>query len=242
MNLTKCVTKGRWRTEYLVDETGEIVQKQCRKCNAIKDLSEFYPKSDCLAGRRSECSECELEENRIYHRSDKKRTAARKQKWREASRDKNIKTLRKWYNANKDEINRKRRAKGHLSNYRRRKRLEALLNDFTEEQRKETLAHFGGCALTGSTENVQFDHVIPVSTGHAGTTVWNMLPITEELNLSKSTKHVVHWFYINQERFNLSEEKFIGALEYLAEVGGMDFEYFLDYIDWCHENKILEEF
>jgi hypothetical protein len=239
--LTELVTTGRWKTRYRVNEDGEVIQKECRSCGVQKTLDQFYQADDCFAKRRSECRDCELEKNRLYHREDKKRTASRKKKWRDANREKSLETFRAWYNKNKDKINERRRELGHLSNKRRRERIANTINSWTKEERDYTLNHFGGCALTGSTENVQFDHVIPLATGHAGTVAWNMLPISAELNLSKSTKHVVDWFLDNKERFNLKEDKFMYALQYLADIGGMDIDYYLLYIDWCHENIKREE-
>lgn len=235
--LREAFGRGRWKTRHLINQAGEVVQKECRSCKIMKPLDDFYPADDCLAKRRSECKDCELPKNRHYHRSDKKRTAARKSKWREANRERHLQTLRAWYNKNKDSINEKRRPNGRILNKRRRDRLAKLLRNWSKEDKESAMEYFKGCALTGSTKDIVFDHVIPLCTEHAGTVVWNMLPMTSELNLSKSTKHVVEWFYANQERFGLNEDRFLDALQYLADRAEMDLDDYLSYIDWCHENK-----
>lgn len=237
-DLIESVTKGRWKTRYLMSQFGDIVQKECRKCREMKVLDEFYPAKDCLALRRSECKDCELSANRHYHKSDRKRSAARKHLWRSANRDKSVATVRAWYQANRDSINARRRESGSgvISNKLRRERISNLENNWSESEREATLKYFGGCALTGNTEHVQFDHVIPIVTGYGGTVAWNMLPMTAELNQSKSTKHIIVWFYENQERFSLSEDRFLRALEYLADLRNTDINCFLEYIDACHEN------
>jgi hypothetical protein len=235
--LTKKVTSGRWKTNYYENESGEVVSKECRKCKELKLLDEFYPAKDCLAMRRASCKDCELSINRKYHKDDRRRSADRKKKWKDANRSKSLETLRTWYANNKDEINARRRERGHPGNARRKERLDRLLNTWTIAERESALEYFGGCAFTGSIENIQFDHVIPISTGHAGTVVWNMLPMTAELNLSKSTKHVVVWFHENKERLNLDDSRFNRALEYLADAGGFELDDFLEYNDWCHDNK-----
>lgn len=120
---------------------------------------------------------------------------------------------------------------------RRKRRREALVDDFTNEQREALLDRFNGkCALTGKSLPIHLDHVIPLSIGHGGTTIANMLPIWQRINTSKNASNIFEWYEENGERFEVCPKRFYEAIEYLAELNGMTPDEYRDYVYECHAN------
>lgn len=120
---------------------------------------------------------------------------------------------------------------------RRNLRKRNLINDFTEEDRKETLEYFENkCALTGKDVPLHMDHVIPLAVGHGGTTKSNMLPVWQRINTSKGAKNIFEWYKESGERFGVIPEKFDKAIKYLADLNGMSVDEYREYVYRCHEN------
>lgn len=123
------------------------------------------------------------------------------------------------------------------SGKRRKARSEALINDFTDEDKAALLTRFNGvCALTGKDVTIQIDHVIPLAIGHGGTTKANMLPIWQRINSSKGAKNIFEWYEENGERFEVCPRRFYEAIEYLAELNDMTSDEYRDYVYECHAN------
>lgn len=113
-------------------------------------------------------------------------------------------------------------------------RLAALVNDFTDEQREHVRSRFGNkCAFTGKDVPIHMDHVIPVAWECGGTTIGNMLPIWQRINSSKSDGNIFDWYEQNGSRFDVKPELFREAIEYLAELNGMTYEQYRDYVYEC---------
>jgi 5-methylcytosine-specific restriction endonuclease McrA len=115
-------------------------------------------------------------------------------------------------------------------------RKKLLINDFTFEECEDIINTFGGCALTGSSDNLHLDHVIPLASGHGGTTYGNMIPLRGDLNISKNDRNIFEWFEGNRQRFELSQEKFDRLVEWLASANAMTVEEYRTYVYWCHDN------
>lgn len=123
------------------------------------------------------------------------------------------------------------------SGIRRKARMDALINDFTSDDRAELIERFGGkCALTGKEVELHVDHVIPIAVGHGGTTKANMLPIWQRINSSKSDRNIFEWYAENGDRFDVCPERFEAAIAYLADLNGMTVEEYRDYVYDCHAN------
>ncbi len=119
------------------------------------------------------------------------------------------------------------------------KREKALINDLSTSDKVLISGRFGErCALTGKAVPIQFDHVIPVSSGHGGTTLSNMLPIWQRINSSKGAKNIFEWYEENGDRFEVLPELFDQAIEYLADLNEMTAEEYRDYVYECHANPI----
>lgn len=122
---------------------------------------------------------------------------------------------------------------------RRKKRVESLINDLTSEQTSLISDRFDGkCALTGKDVPLHMDHVIPVSIGHGGTTLSNILPIWQRVNSSKSNRNIFEWYKETGARFDVCPTMFDEAIEYLADLNGMSAVEYREYVYECHANPI----
>lgn len=222
--LTKKVTSRNWKTIYYENDFGEIVAKVCSTCEEVKRLDEFTIAKKKLGGRDSRCRTCRL----TYYKENKQNYALYGQKYREENREKDAERKRKWRKENLESA--------VLSTQKRRARKKSLLNNFTNEQMIETLNYFGGCALTGRKE-IQWDHVIPLTTGHGGTIFGNMIPLNVELNQSKHTANIFEWFKSNKQRYLLSQARFDKLIQWLAITNNMTIEGYRNYIYKCHEEN-----
>lgn len=129
--------------------------------------------------------------------------------------------------------------KAVISQQKRKERLNTMVNDFTNEQKVEVIARFNGkCAFTGKDVPIHMDHVIPVATERGGTTLANMLPIWQRINSSKSDSNVFEWYEKNGERFEVKPELFREAIEYIAELNGMSYEEYREYVYACHAKEV----
>lgn len=179
---------------------------------------------------REDNREYESDRMKIWRLENKEHIRKYIVKYRENNLEKLKEQEARWRANNKEKIN--------IAQSRRRARKRMLPNEFTSEQLAELLKHFNdGCALTGSKEDINVDHVIPLATGHGGTTYGNMIPLRGDLNRSKHDANIFEWFESNRQRFELSEENFSKMIDYLAEINGVTAEEYRDHVFWCHENK-----
>jgi hypothetical protein len=243
--------------KYYEDCDGDIVAKTCSICNKVKELSDFAKNSSGLGLRRSTCKSCRAVADRKYHEQNRDKRNHYNRNYREANREHMVELSRNWRKQNSEqmsklnrhwreqntermaELNRNWRIKNHdraLVLYQRRRARKKLLPDnFTSEQMATTLGFFRGCALTDSAE-IQWDHVIPLTTGRGGTIFGNMIPLRADLNLSKNASNIFEWFSANQQRFNLEQERFDRLIEWLGKANGMTVEEYRDYVYECHAN------
>jgi hypothetical protein len=211
--------------------------KECTKCGEWKPLETgFYNDKNTSDGKDTRCKSC-------------------KQKWREDNKQYFKEHYRNWYQKNREsrlEYNKKWRQENReyflkwskensellmIKKQKRRARESLLPNDWTVEQKTKTWLYFNNsCALTGETDDVDADHIIPLSVGHVGTIYENMIPLRSCLNESKKDRNIFEWFSANRERFNLDEQRFNNLIEYLATLNGLTFEEYRQFVYWCHEN------
>lgn len=222
MNLEEKANKSG--TIYYENEEGEMVSKQCSVCKSVKELTEFTKNKTKLGSRASECRLCRDK----YRKENLDTEANRFRKWHSNNRDYKSAYKADWQRRNKD--------KKAISRLKRRAIQKSLRNDFTLEQMENTLEFFGGCALTGGMDNIQWDHVIPLTCGKEGTTVGNMIPLRKDLNISKYNHNLFTWFDRNQSRLGLCPRKFESLINWLSQANGMSVEEYKAYVFKCHEN------
>jgi hypothetical protein len=100
----------------------------------------------------------------------------------------------------------------------------------------DVVERFGGCALTGKTEEIELDHFICIATGHGGTIMENCIPLHKDLNRNKRDKNPFDWFEESKEEFNLDEDRWFELISYLAIRNDMTVEEYEQFIRWCYEN------
>ncbi len=260
---TKC-GEAKLLSEFTRRENGlGGAYPSCRVCNNLQ-MREYQKRNrQELAEKRREYylrkRDKRLEYNRDYCQRNRDKVAEYQREYRLRNRDRLSEQKRDYYLRNRDkrvayerEYRKLNRVKIQevIRNYRarnpekireirlrRKARLAGLPDDWTAEEQLEAHNHFGGCALTGSPD-IQWDHVIPISWGHGGTTAGNMIPLRSDLNNSKHDRNIFEWFSDNKERFNLSQTKFDELIEYLAKVNDMTVEEYRDYVYRCHDNPI----
>lgn len=257
--------RNRKGTVYY-EENGAIIAKSCAKCNEVKTLDKYTKHKTGLGGRESSCKDCKAgyyAENKAdyleRYENNKSHLHELMRKYYETNKENIIENQRKYYAENKEAISERYREycedkkeylaelcrnwrrnnpeKAMLIAERRRARKNALPDDFTEEQMRTTLDYFEGCALTGATTDIHWDHVIPLATGCGGTTFGNMIPLSSDLNLSKNDANLFEWFNRNKDRFELSQVKFDRLVEWLANVNGMTVLGYRVYVYACFEIK-----
>lgn len=114
---------------------------------------------------------------------------------------------------------------------RRRLMAELLPNTFTKEDWVKLRKFFDWrCAITKSNKSISMDHFIPVITGHGGTYQGNLIPLNKSINSSKKDSNPIVW--AAERDYNLDVViRFLSCLNCLTE------NEYVDYVNWCHENK-----
>lgn len=93
------------------------------------------------------------------------------------------------------------------------------------------------CALTGLSSEIASDHFVPVSWGHGGTYIGNIIPLHRSINNSKRNHNPFKWIERNDLPYEIDQEKWKTAIKYLANQNGLTTEEFEDYVNWCENNK-----
>jgi hypothetical protein len=249
-----------YRKQSEIDVREDGIWKKCTRCEEWKQLSKFFKKKAGIAGTRSICKHCEgitaePRKLQVINGSTGK-TCAKCEKWkplngyaksksglggvnsvckdcrkdyRLSTRETQAEYQRNYKSENKEKIN--------FHSLKRRTFRKNLPFDFTESQKNEIFRKFDSkCALSGRTDCIHWDHVIPLSTGHGGTIYGNMIPLQKYLNESKKDSNLFEWFETNRQRFNLSQEYFYKLITWLAEINNVSVDDYRDYVYWCHEN------
>lgn len=226
---------NRAGTEYYENDKGEIIAKQCLECSSLKIIEEFNSYIGSLGGREARCRTCRAATKREWRKTKqgcsnyRSNEAERSRKYYRTNSKERMEYIRKWREDNPE--------KEALIALRRRARKRSLPHSITEEEWETTLKYFnGGCALTGETYEIHRDHVIPLSTGHGGTIVENLIPLRADLNITKNNRNIFEWFSNNKEHFELEQRKFDELVEYLADTNNMTPQEYEEYVQWCHDN------
>lgn len=85
-------------------------RKRCRACDAMKELSDFYPKRQNRDGLMNICIECSNKESHRYYDANSETVKAYNRAYNEANHDRIRAQQREHYEANRDTIKAKRRA------------------------------------------------------------------------------------------------------------------------------------
>lgn len=213
--------------------------KVCTKCGIYKSFEYYHKDRSRKDGTRPDCKECwnagrkkyleenkewMYEKNRKYHRENREKINQRKKGY-----------LLQYYQDNKD------KCKMYQTN--RRKAFELLPNTLSDADSQDILSHFSNCcSLSGANDDLQWDHVIPISIHREGTTRGNVIPLSKQLNQSKKDSNIFEWFKTNRQRFNITQERFDHLIEWLGKANDMTVEEYKQHVYWCHNNpRSLED-
>lgn len=233
--------------------------KICKDCNLDKSNSDFSKNKrkpdgleiyckDCMRQRKKKYRESNKGKKKIkayreyYNNSDKGKEYNRERtqtdsykeysrEYRKKNKDKIRESKKIWESLNKDAV----RANKHRLMARER----GLLVDFTREDYRALLNIFDWkCSLTGKNIDIQLDHFISLSTGHGGTYLGNMIPLSKELNQSKLKSNPFEW--VKKQPKDI-QDNFINVVRLLAKQNGLEPKVFEEYVYWCYENKRTKE-
>ncbi|MEL3959424.1 hypothetical protein NST17_19925 [Caldifermentibacillus hisashii] len=212
--------------------------KQCSKCKTIKPLDDFYRFNKGLGGRKSACKQCTKETDRVYREKHKeyyieknKYNNEYQKKWREANKEKERIRLKKWREENKEKYKIINKA-----NKQRRKAMRKLLvSTVSKDDIESMLNHFQNkCSLSNERKNLHIDHFIALSTGHCGSYIGNLIPLSAELNISKRDENPFEWI---KTRNDIDENKFNNVVKYLADLNGLNTNEYKEFVYWCYNNQ-----
>lgn len=219
--------------------------KTCTLCGEMKVLDDYGVQKNTKDGRKSRCKSCLAELSRKYRKENPEKRRQSERSWRER-------------NPNKVKEMAKRSRERHKEGYKRRLEQWKLLNierykankrAYTQNRRaiEHSLIHdfdaadslfirvlYDGCAFTNEKEDLHDDHFIALSTGHGGTYLANMIPLSSKLNLSKANKNPFEWF--NEVDDIIDYEKVAKTVVMLAYLNGLTVKDYIEFVYWCYEN------
>lgn len=227
----------------------------CTSCGKILPFNNFVER-DIKFGRQSRCIACDHLIAKEWREKNPERHYESVKKWNIDNRERLNKLSRVNYLKNREHIRKlqcgyrekdRERYREHSRKWvrnnpeyqvhltrLRRARIRKLPYDLSTKQRDQLLAN--GCCLTGATENIHLDHIIPLNVGHGGTTYKNMVAIRGDLNNSKVDHNIFEWAKARYEQFGFTLEHFNNVMSEIAERNEMSIEEYREYVYWCHNN------
>lgn len=177
----------------LLNEEQSVIGKDCSSCGSMYTLDEFYRDKYSLFNRTFTCKHCRAEVGQQFRKNNPKYY----RRYLIDNRERAMERSKQWSESNPDKV----------SLYFSRnsgKRQEYLRNCFTDDTAyMEEITVDKSCAITGLTEDIALDHVMPVAVGRWGNTRGNLLWLTRKLNISKHSRNVFEWAEeMEQERLD----------------------------------------
>lgn len=230
--------KGKFRHAKLqiIEVDGESIEaKDCGKCGEVKPLSEFPVLNNInrkgVGGRYSTCSECEFKYRQDLYKCPKrlKRRARTRREFESTYHDRR----KELYRINIE----KERQRSKLKDAKRFALERKLPGNLTDEQYERTLKEFNqSCAISGETEDITIDHFIPLWTGHGGTHIGNVYPLSASLNYSKQNRNPFEWIKGEHIQRTTIKGAWDELITFLARMNSVSVETFEKYVNWCFEN------
>lgn len=237
--------------------------KNCTKCDAWKDLNDFPNNKVGIGGKSSHCKDCAKSVYREHYHNNKEKAALNKQKFEKENKeyltnyrkeyyvknkDKFTVRSKKYNKENKEKVNEATKnwiknnpEKRKLQKIKRRTLEKQLPSTLTPEEWNHTLTYFNhSCALTGHKKDLHRDHVIPLSSGYVGTVYGNLIPLRADINISKRDSNIFEWYETNKDYFDISEDKFIRLIDFLASTNNMNLDDYKMFVYRCHNQNVNE--
>lgn len=223
----------------------EYEAKTCTKCGEMKPIEGYGIQSNVKDGRKSRCKTCLAETSRKYNKDnpDKRRQAERN--WRERNQDAVKEMAKRSRQKHKDDYKRRLerwkaanperdKALKRTHSHKRRSLKNSLTYDFDASESNLIRGIYEGCAFTGAKDNLHDDHFIALSTGHGGTYLANIIPLSASLNLSKSNKNPFEW--MNDVDDVINYEQLANSMVTLAYLNGVTLADYIEFVYWCYDN------
>lgn len=194
--------------------------KHCNKCEEWRPLTDYYKKKRGLGGRNQTCKYCRREQEQKRREKDidsKEKMRVYMREYRKVKGEE----LKKYHREHA-------RKNGYSLNYKARK--QTLPDTLTNEDITQTMTYFENSCFLTEDKNYHLDHVIPLKLNVLGTEKKNILPLRQDLNLSKSNKNIFEWYEEFKDFYSLSDERFIKGISYIAELNGMTYEEYKKYV------------
>lgn len=225
-----------------------MMMKECAKCrNSFEATTEFFYKlKSAKDGLHNKCKGC--------YKSDQK-------KWNDKNIERRANNDRKRYERDKERINDrnnnwKRKNKSQQAEYlkgyqktdvgklkfktysiNRRTKRNLLPSTMTDDDYKDLLEMFDNkCSLTNSTD-IAIDHFVPLSWGHGGTYIGNLLPMDSVLNSKKKNKNPIKFLISLVKSGTITTGIYDLILLYFANKNNVSVVEFIDFVYWCDRNR-----
>lgn len=220
-------------------------EKECKSCKKIKPLEMYHKKIGGIGGKKAICKQCCSIKNQENKELNKKYF----KDWYEKNKKDKNRVSREYHQNNKNDDNYIQHRKEYRSQYylenkemfyermiRRRVQIkEQPITIKSSNQLKYILKlQKGKCFLTGDSEDLQLEHFIPISIGHAGHTFRNCYYLAKTLNLSKNNLNPFEWILGQPKEI---QDNFYNILvPTLAKRNRMAVEKYKQYVYWCFKH------
>lgn len=238
----KCIKRGRKNTSniiYIVINNEKVEAKKCSCCKKIKPLEKYSLESKGFLGRKSQCKKCISDRMHKYYIDNDIKEKNTENYYINKNE---IRNKRKdYYTKNKSRIiqNVKKYREnnpflGRIQRKKRREKENLLIKKFGIKEQKILCRNFNNsCSLSGNSNELVLDHFIPVSIGHGGTYLGNIVLLTHSLNANKTNKNPFEWIKTRPE---IDIDKFNKLVEYLAGLNNLNPKEYKEFVYWCFEN------
>ena len=222
--------------------SNNIKKKTCSICGKIKPLTSFYSRIKISKDKKKivyynpECKECSKVRSELWSINNEKRRKEIKKRYDDKPNRKMVAAENSREQRRKGrylEWQRDNKIKMKIYNINRKAIRKSLPNSLTESDIKNILKTFGNkCSITNSTD-IDLDHFIPISWGHGGSYVGNVIPLDFKMNRSKTNKNPFEWV----KGIKIDLIKWNMLIEYLSKENGLTTGEFEKYVYWCERNK-----
>jgi len=172
--------------------------KTCTKCNETLSLDQFHKRGSNRADLQSQCKSCRNAHKRIWREANKETCNANSRAWNANNSERRKQNQTKWITNNPEYHKTKTREwmRNHPEVQRKaklkRKALKLQNGVFVIPNSFFVTLYNSPCIYCGSTQNIEADHVIPISRG--GThSIGNLAPACRKCNASKNSRTIMEW-------------------------------------------------
>ena len=156
--------------------------KVCSKCKEEKIINLFSKNKNYRDGLESQCKECTKKRLHKWRENNHEYDLQRKIEWRDKNIEYDKKRKAKWSSEN---LNKRR-----MSFHKRNIKIKENIFYISEKEIKKILN--SACFYCSSYDNIQVDHVVPVSKGGRHS-VGNIVAACRSCNASKCDKYLIEW-------------------------------------------------